>query len=271
MPIPEVGEADVDIGAPEHVKNFEDFGRLVGSCIVCNLSDNPEGGLTRLVLPFVKTDDFPPHFPRFISDKDGYSPEPMLNALAVFAYRIAASIDPAMIQDVTVKMLPHKAEFLELDDGPWFHKGCSSNRLETCLLQESQSSAGKKKQLCMYLGGGKVDEEQTDMVGNVVCEAKSWKWAAVLSVAVSLALISSWSLPEWPRLIVEKSDSLKSLSDNKEQNFLHVCGEIKTDWSKKNEVIDWPMEPGPDHDTWRRIYVKASLKVCIMRWFPSSK
>ena len=82
------------------------------------MSDNPEGGLTSLVLPFVKTDSFPPEFPRFVSDKEGYSPEPMLNALAAFVYRVAGSINPDMIQDVTVKMLPHKADFLELDDGP---------------------------------------------------------------------------------------------------------------------------------------------------------
>ena len=34
MPIPEVGEADVDIDAPEHVKNFHDFGRLWGHALL---------------------------------------------------------------------------------------------------------------------------------------------------------------------------------------------------------------------------------------------
>ena len=96
--------------------------------MVIEPSEKPDGGLTKLVLPFVPPQKLSDVFTGLGKHEQEYTPEPLLNALAAITYRSAESIYPDMIDNTDVKMLRHKAEVQEEFGLLWFNKACSSSR-----------------------------------------------------------------------------------------------------------------------------------------------
>ena len=84
----------------------------------------------------------------------------------------------------------------------WFNKACASERVATVIqdprkAQTKQSS--KTNAWYVYLGGGAVDSEQTELLSGLVIITKSWQWAA-LTVVVPWFLSCSCECGElsWP-------------------------------------------------------------------------
>ena len=184
------------------------------------MSEKPDGGLTKLVLPFIHPQELSDVFTGLGEHEREYTPEPLLNALAAITYRVAESIDPGMIDQIHVKMKRHKAEVQEELGLLWFNKACSSNRLATCLQNQSPQ---KTELLCMYVGGGWIDAFQSSSVGNVVCTAKSWWWAAVFSVAFFLA---SRCTNFEQSLTFKEIIVFESVDVPRNQKFTELCGQL---------------------------------------------
>ena len=184
------------------------------------MSEKPDGGLTKLVLPFIHPQELSDVFTGLGEHEREYTPEPLLNALAAITYRVAESIDPGMIDQIHVKMKRHKAEVQEELGLLWFNKACSSNRLATCLQNQSPR---KTEPLYMYVGGGWIDAFQSSSVGNVVCTAKSWWWAAVFSVAFFLA---SRCTNFEQSLTFEDIIVFESVDVPRNQEFTDLCGQL---------------------------------------------
>ena len=123
-------ENDVIVGDAQHISHLLCFGYIFAGGMVIEPSEKPEGGLTKLVLPFIPPQKLSDVFTGLGKHEQEYTPEPLLNALAAITYRVAESIDPSMIDKTHVKMKRHKAEVQEELGLLWFNKACSSNKLE---------------------------------------------------------------------------------------------------------------------------------------------
>ena len=114
--------------------------------------------------------------------------EPMLQAIGVLVWYLAKSYCPEKVDGAVLKMIPHKTEVIKdvAGDYLWFNKSCASNRIATCIVHLDKPP-GKRKQWYIYLGGGEVDDCQSQVLMEAVVKAKAWTWAA-------LTLLASWIL-----------------------------------------------------------------------------
>lgn len=104
--------------------------------------------------------------------------------------------------------IAHKTEIKEDHGALWFNKACASSRLATCILDPTRKR-GKKKQWYVYLGGGAVDVDQSELLAGGVVLCKDWAWAALTLLAAWLLLCTCpCGTPELcdPRLIFTAHD-----------------------------------------------------------------
>ena len=160
------------------------WGIVAMPCPVVELSDNPSGGLTRVALPFL---DICGLSPKWHGDAMS-AVEPMLQAVAVVVWNLATTLFPDKVSGASLKLILHKVEVVKDDDGfdLWFNKRCPTTRIATGIVHPELKS-GKQKQFYIYLGGGQVDVEQSELLMGAVVLAKDWTWAA-------LTLVASWML-----------------------------------------------------------------------------
>ncbi len=90
---------------------------------------------------------------------------------------------PDKLEGGKIELTHHKVEVVsEAPSELWFNKSCSSNRVATSFLFPEKKK-GKKVQWKVYLGGGAVDAEQTELLHGAVVLTKDWFWAALTIVA----------------------------------------------------------------------------------------
>ena len=113
----------------------------------------------------------------------------------------------------------------------WFNKGCSSDRIATVI------KADGKNQVYMYLGGGSVDNEQSNLMGGLVARCKSWRWVGLLYAAMLiLALCCNNNLGKLSTDLVlskENTDcdltSFYEIVDKMWEDASECCGDLVTD------------------------------------------
>ena len=152
----------VDPKKPEHVGLALGFGIVLTPCAVVELSEDPRGGLTRVALPFLS-----------MGNKGQEAVEPMLRALGVVVWHLAGAMFPEKLEGCGLTTIAHKTEIKEDHGQLWFNKACASSRLATCILDPARAR-GKKKQWYVYLGGGAVDVDQSELLAGGVVLCKDW-------------------------------------------------------------------------------------------------
>ena len=174
------------------------FGIVLTPCAVVELSEDPQGGLTRVALPFLYTNE----------GQDAV--EPMLRALGVVVWHLARVVFPEKLEWCELTTIAHKTEIKEDHGALWFNKACESSRLATCILDPTRAR-GNKKQWYVYLGGGAIDVDQSDLLAGGVVLCKDWQWAALTLLAAWLLLCTCpCGTPELcdPRLIFTAHDDV---------------------------------------------------------------
>ena len=170
----------VDPKKPEHVGLALGFGIVLTPCAVVELSEDPRGGLTRVALPFLSMGNMSD------SNKGQEAVEPMLRALGVVVWHLASAMCPEKLARCELTTIAHKMEIKEDHGALWFNKACPSSRLATCILDPARKR-GKKKQWYVYLGGGAIDVDQSELLAGGVVLCKDWAWAR-------LTLLAAWLL-----------------------------------------------------------------------------
>ena len=159
---------------PKHIGLALGFGIVLMPCAIVELSENSQGGLTRIALPF-------------LSMSNAWdSVEPMLNALGVVVWHLAEALFPMKIAGCQLTTHFHMMEIKKDHGALWFNKACGSSRLATCIFDPNLRGS-KRKQWYAYLGGGAIDVEQSELLAGAVVLCKDWVWA-------ELALLAAWLL-----------------------------------------------------------------------------
>ena len=185
-------DPSVDPKKPEHVGLALGFGIVLTPCAVVELSEDPQGGLTRVCLPFLSMskwnmpDSSMWQWNMSDSNEGQEAVEPMLRALGVVVWYLAKAMFPEKLAGCELTTIAHKMEIKEDHGALWFNKACDSSRLATCILDPTRAR-GKKKQWYVYLGGGAIDVNQTELLAGGVVLCKDWKWA-------ELTLLAAWLL-----------------------------------------------------------------------------
>ena len=190
VPLPE--DSSVDPKKLEHVGLALGFGIVLTPCAHVELSEDPRGGLTRVCLPFMSMskwnmpDSSMWQWNMSDSNEGQEAVEPMLRALGVVVWYLAKAMFPEKIKECDLTTIRHKMEIKEDHGALWFNKACDSSRLATCILDPARAR-GKKKQWYVYLGGGAIDVNQTELLAGGVVLCKDWAWA-------ELTLLAAWLL-----------------------------------------------------------------------------
>ena len=186
----------MEIENPRHLKYAIAFGLVAMPCPVVTLSEKPEGGVTQVCLPFLNLKEL-------LAPETGLV-DKMLDSLGILVFGLAHLLQPDMgTSEFLLTRVWHKAETKVDQEGHlWFNKACPSERVATVIqdprkAQTKQSS--KKNKWYAYLGGGKVDDQQTELLAGLVIITKNWEWAA-LTVVASWLLSCSFECDErsWP-------------------------------------------------------------------------
>ena len=159
-----------------------------------------------------------------------------------------------------LKKWAHKAEIVEdAAGGVWYNKACRSNRIATTCVDTTMKS-NKCKRFYMYLGGGAVDQEQTELLSGAVVHAKNWSWAALAVVAARLVTmhraVPVWVRPQFVRSAgsTDNTDILHEIAEPDEQPvraveaYQEFEGKCAMLWASLQAVL-----PQHGHDEWDRL------------------
>jgi len=148
------------------------FSHLLIPCGIAEVSSKQDKGITRLCLPFIQTETGP-------------NPEDAITSLCSLAWFLAYHLENALVEKARLCRVTHKMRVVEDDGDLWFNKSCHSARMATCIKID------RKSVVYMYVGGGAVDHDQSQIFGGLVVVCKSWKWAAMIYTAARIAGLSS--------------------------------------------------------------------------------
>ena len=147
------------------------FGHYMLPCMTAEVSAEPTKGITRLCLPFLA------NIERFGEVVDV---EEAISVLCARTWFLAFALDRSFADTACLRRLPHKMRVKEEEGDLWFNKSCSSSRIATTI------QVGSKSMVYMYLGGGTVDQEQSQLLQGIVVNCKSWTWASYVLAAARI-------------------------------------------------------------------------------------
>ena len=152
-------------------------------------------GITRLLLYFLRA----PMSPEV---------DEAITCLCSLARSLAFMLENDLVVNARVSRVAHKAKMKEEYGTIFCNKACSSNRIV------SRIQDGNKSMVYMYNGGGAVDANQSLLLGGVVVNCKSWRWAAWANASARLIGLASNNDLESidPRLATSEDDGSGSTS-----------------------------------------------------------
>ena len=260
------------------------FGMVAMPAPVVMLSARPDAGMTQVCLPILSLHELP--MGPWLSETPGKAAEDILESLGLLVFGLAARLQPDKIEGLFLQRSWHKAETKVDREGQfWFNKACKSNRVALVIIDPSKKAAGKKNNTWYaYLGGGALDNEQSDLLSGFVVKVKDWEWAA-------LTVLAAWVLtcccpagpPAWitPSRVIsnwEEDDALEeevhpepSASSSKEVQFTEKChklclellaGVLPRSWPVQNPA-EWPI----DLEGWCQ-EMGTTCRELFLEWFP---
>ena len=147
------------------------FGGLLLPCVTAEVSPTEDAGITRVCLPFIQPN---PHF-----DVDE-----AISSICGVVWVVGRRMGLVEEKEMQIARATHKMKIREESGELWFNKSCKSNRVATTITRNGNSF------VYMYLGGGAVGEEQSEIISGIVVICKSWRWSFLVCAACRLVAMT---------------------------------------------------------------------------------
>ena len=142
------------------------FANLLLPCVTAEISPTQETGITRLCLPFIHD--------------DSVDVEKAITSICSVAWVLGQKLGIFERTETQIARALHKMKIEEESGEMWFNKSCRSGRIATTIIRHGNFL------VYMYLGGGAVGDEQSQILSGIVVNCKSWRWAHLVCCAARL-------------------------------------------------------------------------------------
>ena len=188
--------------------------------MTAEVSPTEDAGITRVCLPFIQPN---PHF-----DVDE-----AISSICGVVWVVGRRMGLVEEKEMQIARATHKMKIREESGELWFNKSCKSNRVATTITRNGNSF------VYMYLGGGAVGEEQSEIISGIVVICKSWRWSFLVCAACRLVAMTKHNfLGGLEKLLMasEEGESGQRLKDD----FVHKYGEF---WDTMLQMLNINIHP----------------------------
>ena len=140
--------------------------------MTAEISPTQETGITRVCLPLIQD--------------DSVDVEEAITSICSVAWVLGKKLGIFERTETQIARALHKMKIEEESGEMWFNKSCRSGRIATTIIRHGNFL------VYMYLGGGAVGDEQSQILSGIVVNCKSWRWAYLVCAAARLvAMVKS--------------------------------------------------------------------------------